>query len=255
MVVVFSDWTANVEVTITSGLGLQTNLAGFWEYQNTSWLDSTGNGNTLTGHGSPARSTGTGIGFGAAITCDRTVPKWLGCASTNLDVGGHDFSTMSWINTNIDAFPNQQNRIISIGALTGGVAAFDVYVSFGFGVNFVVFEVADNNFHGAVLPATDVSPDGQWHMVCCTYTTATGGMTISVDGGSRQTNTFSFTPLQTTVASPFNIGNLADDSTPSNVSFNGSLGPQGLWIGRALSTGDEALLYNSGAGLTYAGMA
>src|SRR3954451_13251225 len=76
-------------------LGLQTNLTGFWSMENTSWLDDTGNGTTLTGNGSPATSTGI---VGNAVSVDGST-KWLSANSnTNIVTGGGSFSAQCWVN-------------------------------------------------------------------------------------------------------------------------------------------------------------
>src|SRR5262249_38042053 len=38
--------------------GLQTSSVAFWEYETTSWTDSSGNGNTLIGQNSPTTTAG-----------------------------------------------------------------------------------------------------------------------------------------------------------------------------------------------------
>ena len=84
-----------------------------------------------------------------------------------------------------------------------------------------------------------------------TFDGASKVATIYVNGASDGTNTLTGT-MQSTASAPLNVG-----VSPGGGTFlpNGSrLDQVGFWKGRVLSAGDVAALYNSGAGLSYAGM-
>jgi hypothetical protein len=78
------------------GLGLQTNLTGFWSFENASWLDDTGNGTTLSATGSPTSSSTAPAQVGNHLGIDGS--SYLSATNnTNINTGGGSFSIQRWI--------------------------------------------------------------------------------------------------------------------------------------------------------------
>jgi len=233
---------------IPAGTGLQTNLTAFWQFQNTSWLDSTGNGSTLTATGSPTIGTGPG-GLNTCVSFSGGTMA-LSCASNSFLVSNNgSISISGWINTNgnfIDGWLSKSNF-----AFQQTEWQFEhVFTSNNF------YQCGANNSGGSeivVISTTPVDTSNNWMHIVFTYDVGSTALKIYVNG-SLVTNPSGPNPILSTSLAPFNIWR--DDNNSGNpLAQSGSVAFVGFWQGRVLSAGDVSLLYNSGNGRTYAQMA
>lgn len=233
---------------VAAGLGLQTSLAAFYELSEASGTraDSTANAFTLTNNNTVTQTTGIGGSGNASQFTSASSQSLSHANAAGLQVGGVDFSVAGWVYFDT----------INGAAIASKYAAFgnrEFVINTGFtGTNQIRFQLLTNSgstsgaiFAGALSTAT-------WYFFCATYVTATAAMTVSVNAGTRATATAINPPVASSTAQLI-LG--SDDNTHENGYHNGRIQRLGLWKGRALSAGDEALLYNSGAGLSFAAMA
>lgn len=232
-----------------AGKGLQTSLAAFWEFESTSWTDATGNGNTLTGLNSPTSSNtapavvGNYANLVAASSQDLSVASnsgiQVGGASTNFSIAGWfylsgSFNTGKPLVSKFGAFGNRE-FFLTTNFFSSNVFEFHVVTNGGGSDNFIA-------------SSTAISVN-TFYFVSCTYNGTSGAMTISVNAGTRDTGTATLLPVANSTAAFF----VANDA--NSTGFYGMRIDQfGIWKGRLLSISDESLLYNSGAGLSYAAM-
>lgn len=229
-------------------LGLQTNLTGFWSMENTSWLDDTASGTTLTAVGSPTSVSGK---VGNAASVGNSANALTASSNTNIISGGGSFSAACWVN------------------VTGGATASSIIFNkraatfandeWGFGVNFSTsnrwafscFNTSSSEFIAMGPSGTGDFASG-WHLLVGTYDSSPKTVTIYVDGSSI-TGTATLTgTLGSSASATLNIGRTGAGTPVSN---NPVLVDQAaFWKGRILSAGDVTALYNSGTGLTYAQM-
>lgn len=226
-------------------LGLQTGLSAFWSLENTSWTDDTANGNTLTGVGSPTTTTGIiGNGFdGTAGTKNLTINN-----NSNLQLTGGNFSIQAWV--------KMSGNVGGAGAsiLSKNDGGF-TNKEYGLGIDFTTQNVftfwsyLSGGNQSQTFGTTAVNPlDNVLHHVVVTWDGTT--VRMYVDNSSATTSTPA--SMQGVTTSAFKIG---VDGDGGAVFIQGVVDQVGLWKGRTLSAGDVALLYNSGAGLSFAGMA
>jgi hypothetical protein len=224
----------------TTPLGLQTNLAVFWEFENTSWLDSTGNITGMTPHGTTNPSVVTGK-VGNAVQIDNSGTQFLDHASdSHLDIGGGDFSFMYW--GRMDSF-NSANAYTRVAA-TGGGQGFQAGAHFT-SSQVYFFSLFANGENLQINSST--SAVGSWDMIVCTYTFSTKSITINVNNGATID---SAGPMANALGSDAGATFSISDTTTHTWSFD----QMGIWKGRILSTSDINLLWNGGNGLTYAQM-
>jgi hypothetical protein len=236
-----SAWS-NTETKTLATSTLKTGLVSYWEFENTSWLDSHTTGNTLTGTAAPTSTAGQ---VGNALTLNGST-QYLSCTSnTSLQTGGQDFSFAFWFNR----VANLDYDIVSKFAGGGGNQEYAVYVhndgATGRYLQLSIFNAASseddllNTNSGPLTTAT-------WYFGVVTFNATTKLMTVSTNAGTRNTKTSTFTVPST--ASDFSIGK----ATANNI-FNGQIDQVGFWK-KVLTTTEETALYNGGAGRTYASL-
>lgn len=222
-------------------LGLQTNLGSFFSLDNT-LADATGavtnltNNNTVTFVSPPAS-------LPAVTNCANFVSassQYLSHAdATGINVAGIDFSLQIWFYVT-----NPSKTFVSKS--TGAFGSREYLWEYTFGTG-TVDPVAITMNSGGTITTANLSHSA-WHHAVYTYNATTKGGILYIDGASAGTFTFSNNPAGT---SQLNIG---ADPTPGTF-MSGNLCLFGTWRNRILSAGDVTLLYNSGAGLSYAAMA
>lgn len=221
--------------------GLQTNLGSFFSLDNT-LTDSTSNVTALTNNNTVTFVSTPGTGY----TANSQVANFVTASSqylshadaTGINTAGINFSLQVWI------YPTGNSLAIASKA-TGGFGAreYDLTRPFVTGTNDPVrFEI--NN--GGTITTTSMTSNA-WHHVVITYNNTTKAMIVYLDGASAATGTSGSSPAGT---STLNIGASA---APGNY-FSGNMAGYATWRNRILSPSDVTLLYNGGAGLTYAGM-
>jgi hypothetical protein len=224
------------------GLGLQTNLAAFWEFQTTSWLDSTANANNLTGSNSPTTTTGivgNAIGLVSASSQSASV-----ASNSSLQVGAGSYSVQAWVKGNAcgpECF---------VAKSGGGFANNE----FGLGSNFT-----SNNFYACsfynlggsetTLTTATVIDSTTFHHIVMTWNSTTKVLTCYVDNVATTSTLTGQLGLNSTAPVYISGG------TPLGIAFtNGAIDQVGIWKARELSVGDVNLLWNGGSGLSYAAM-
>lgn len=225
------------------GLGLQTSLTGFWSMENTSWLDDTASGTTLTGTGSPSTTTGK-VGNAASLTASTS---YLQAASnTNVSAGGGSFSVQAWVNI---SNPPGTKMLFSKSLNTFG------NYEWGLGTTFTsanVWEFSCTNTsttHFGAVDTVGVATNTWVHLVG-TYDSGSKVVTLYKNGTSVATATLTGT-LNSSASAPLNFGYNGFSIATVNILIDQC----GFWKGRILSAGDVTALYNSGSGLSYAAMA
>lgn len=223
------------------GLGLQTSLSAFWEMENTSWTDALGV-NDLTGNGSPTSSNSAPALVGNYANLTAVSTHLSHANATALTLGGGSFSIQAWVNAavapGLGCFLSKND---------GGFANKEYSVGTKFtSANKWSWRLYDTSSTIYDCNSATTFTSG-WHHIVCTWDGTT--QRIYVDNGTADTNVPTLGGINTT--STFLICKDGD---------NGAFGiakidQVGLWKGRVLTSGDVSLLYNSGAGLSYAAMA
>lgn len=233
---------------ITGGgsLGLQTNLTGFWSFENTSWTDDTASATTLTATGSPTSVSTAPALVGNYLTVAGS--DYLSAASnTNVSAGGGSFSVQIWVYTSTST--------TEAGAVGKGASGFGNQ-EWGIGMRFTSanvwsFNVTDSSSTPTRAEDTVAFTSNAWTHLVGTYDSGTKGLTLYKNGSSVGTATAT-NPMQST-SNNFIVakGGYGGTGAASGFRFDQC----GFWKGRILSAGDVTLLYNSGSGLSYAAMA
>lgn len=78
------------------GLGLQTSVTAMWEFETTSWTDSSGNGNTLTPSVSPPTLVAGVVGNAANFVLASS-QKLSIASNSGISVGGGTYSIQCWV--------------------------------------------------------------------------------------------------------------------------------------------------------------
>jgi hypothetical protein len=231
---------------VASGaLGLQTNCTGFWEFENTSWTDATGNGTTLTGVGSPTSVAGK---VGNAASLGNSANALTAASNTNISAGGGSFSAAAWFNlpANVSASTLMYNK--DLNTFGNREWGFGNVFSGSNKWNFSCFNTGTTEFFATAAASFSTG----WHYVVGTYDSGTKALTIYVDGSVSGSGATLTGTLNSSASATLNFGR-AGAGTPT--SQNPLLVDQaGFWKGRVLSAGDVTALYNGGAGLTWAAM-
>lgn len=216
---------------------LLNSLLAYWNLNTTSWLDSSGNGITLTGHGGV--TLGTGIISGCALISSSN--GYLDNFSTNFNVGTGDITASVWINPS------------SYGS--GGFSDFAGSV----------FDFRDDGVGKEwLLIFTDAGKLRIWQTPTSYETTATISLntwTNIVIRRSAGTTSFyingsldgTFADTENFQSQIFTFGGPVDDPGSEEeeyLHYDGRIDEVGVW-NRALSGAEITSLYNAGAGKSY----
>ena len=227
-----------------SGLGLQTNCTGFWEFKTLSWLDSTGNGTTLTAGGTPTVTTGPGTN--SAVAVGNGTDYLTATSNTFILNGGSSFSIQCWVN--IAAPPGSP---LLFNKWNGSFGADE----WGWGTVFSgsnVWQFITSDTSTSLYTANSASSiaTGSWIQLVGTYNSSGGAMVTYVNGSANGTGGTNTGTMQSTASAPLNVGRV-----PGNIIAGAvSVALCGFWKGRILSAGNVSSLYNSGSGLSWAAM-
>jgi hypothetical protein len=225
-------------------LGLQTNLTGFWSFENTSWTDDTGNGTTLKGTASPTSVSGK---VGNAVSLNGSTQYLQATSNSNIVTAGGSFSVQCWVNA---ASAVGESIIFSKSANTFG------NFEWGFGNRFTSanvwsFRVTNTSTGHFRAEDTVAASFGSWVHLVGTFNSSTGAVILYKNGSQVGTATLTGT-VNSSASAPLNVG---QDGSGGIITAATLVDQCGFWKGRVLSAGDVTALYNSGAGLTYAAMA
>lgn len=225
---------------------LLNGLISYWKLDETTGnrVDSHGS-NTLVPQNSPGYAAGK---IGNAADFDRTVPNYLSCAApAGMPSGTQAWTVTFWLY--LDSYTVATNYQIPLiyrsGSWTGNFQGFAPVVRWDTGALAVfVYNGAAGSPYSIVTHAPNATL-GEWQFVDICYT------------GTQARCRRNCTDLAGWTACTAGIGTVAE-GTPLTISRNwdvagldGRMDEVGLWVGRALSDDDLALLYNAGSGLTY----
>jgi hypothetical protein len=224
-------------------LGLQTNLGAFFSLDNT-LNDDTGavtaltNNNTVTfvsSTPSPIAAVSNSAKFVAASSQSLSHAD-----ATGINVAGIDFSLQMW-------FYSTGNNMTMASKDTGGFGAREFWWQYTFGTGSSNPVFIQMNSGGSISSAN--IGNNAWRHAVFTYNATTKGGILYLDGASAGSFTYANNPAGTSTLYIGAHGN----GGPANF-WTGNLSLFGVWRNRILSSGDVTLLYNSGAGLSYAAM-
>jgi hypothetical protein len=213
---------------------LLNGLLAYWNLNATSWLDSSGNGITLTGHGGV--TLGTGIISGCALISSSG--GYLDNTSTNFNVNTADISASVWI------------KPLSYGSEAFGLAGsvFDLRYSEATNAWLLVFDPSGSLIvweSGAVYTSTTTIPLNTWTNIVLSRNAGTTSFYIngSLDGTFSDEQEFSSQLI--TIGSVFDF-----PGDPNTLQYDGNIDEFGFW-NRALTGAEITSLYNAGAGKSY----
>jgi hypothetical protein len=220
------------------GLGLQTNLSAFFSLDDTS--DATGNVSNLTNNN--GATFVPGIVGNCVNLVSASSQNLFHVAVSALQVGAVDFSIQCWFN----AISSLAGNILDRSNGVFGQREYWLDIEFS-GANKFGFNLIASSGSSQVLLANSFGgvSASNWYHVVFTFNNTTKAMTIYVNTVS---DTTTFTAGGTVV------GNTNSDFIIGN-GVNGLVDQVGIWKNRILSPSDVSLLYNGGAGLSYAAMA
>jgi hypothetical protein len=207
---------------VTGSASLLNGLLAYWKLDTTGWIDSSGNGYTLTQAGTVSLGTGL-IGGDAIFTGDGSNLA----TTTPFDFSG-DFSVSIW--AKIDT----TNGGFLIGPTSGDQ-----------GLELYLLPLADGNFcasYGETFLATSSSAPTDataWNHYVCTRKNESISIYLN---GSLVGSGSDAIDLSGTYSFGF--------EATYNRSFTGSIDEAGVW-NRALTVAEITSLYNAGAGKTY----
>jgi hypothetical protein len=235
-----------VHSTGGGALGLQTSLGAFFSLDNT-LADATGTVTNLTNNNTVTFVSSTPSPIAAVSNTAKFVSASSQSLShldaTGINVAGIDFSLQCW------AFPtNNTNTFLSKNSGSFGNREYQLQYPFGAGSSNPVR--IDINSAGAVASTANVA-NNAWIHIVITFNNTSKATIIYVNGSSAASATSSVGAVGT---SDFYIGANTNGGAPSGF-MDGGISLVGIWRNRILSAGDVTLLYNSGAGLSYAAMA
>lgn len=223
----------------SGALGLQTNCTAFWQFENASWIDELGV-NNLTSNGSPTTTAGV-VGNAADLTAASTFLSHADAVALSIGAANSSFSISCWMNA---AGAIQRNGITKND---GGFNNIEFWV----GTRFTTANKWSWSFYAASsvekFCTSTVNFSIGWHHIVATWDGTT--QTIYVDGAASGTNTPAASSVDST--SNFFIGKDGVSGTFGAIKAD----QVGLWKGRVLNSTEVGLLYNSGAGLSWAAMA
>lgn len=197
--------------------------------------DSSGNGHTAT-QGTPAATFGAAmISEGKRIQLPGVGDEVFTAESADMAPGTGDWSLVIWVENigssevmwETDSGASKRSYLWRTGPniqLVTNTGSINVSVSGG---------------------GTTVG-DGSAHMVCITHTASTGVTTLSIDAGTRSTdtNTAGLNSLTDEATCRHVIGNRYNGD--SGFDTNGDIGPVFFVKGKALTPAEELALFNAG---------
>ncbi len=211
--------------------------------------DATGTVTNFTDNGGVTQFTGGNAKVGNAAGFSGG-PYLTHAATTALNtnqVSGHttDFTFAGWVYL---TDKSGTHTIISKASSVGEeyTIVYDVTsdrFKFRIGTNAVVDIVTANNFGSPSIST--------WYFVFCTFTSATDILTISINAGTRNSIT-GMDNYAADLTSPVYVGDYG--LVLGVIAFNGREDQLCFWK-RVLDTTEEASMYNSGSGRSFAGMA
>jgi hypothetical protein len=223
-------------------VSLLTDLESAWELNEASStaLDSHGSNDLtdVTGVGS-----GTGLVYGTARDLERSnADRFTRASNSSLEVGDIDFTLESWVNL------ESLSRGTIVTKSDGGNGAY--FLLYETGVSRFRFQVYGGGGFGSVANA-DASTFGAistatWYHVIAWHDSVNNEIGISVNDVDDVTAHSAGVYEDGSMG--FTLG-----SDPFGNAFDGRISPVRFWK-KVLTSGERTQLFNSSAGLTYAGL-
>jgi len=217
-------------------MALTDNLLAYWNFNDTSWSDLTGNGHNLIQNGSNVNLVDAVVGKGANFSGGNT---YLSTGTNIVPTGLTQLSMAIWVKSTADFFAMNASSGQSYGSSgqelgSGGYGNFSVLVNndgsrdrvYGNGIN---------------------TQDGNWHHIVGTWNQF-GHTSIYVDGSLVGQISSSGKPINSNIIHPINF-NSNGDATYA-VGQNGQIDEAGYWT-RELSAAEVTQLYGASFGTTY----
>ncbi len=213
---------------------LLTNLVAYWDMETTAFLDSSGNGHTLTNNNGVTVAPGI-IGNGAVFNGTNS---YLAAGVRLITTDVWTFS--AWVKTTRNgSVAGAGNGIFYQGPNTLAAVSTKMLI-FNFGL-YMTYEI-DGNY---VNTADNALTANVLMHVVAVFNAGVG--TLYINGVQAATKSGMVTNAPAN--NPFYLG-FWDHNTDPNRFLSGMLDEVGLWS-RALTAGEILALYNAGAGLAY----
>lgn len=229
--------------SISSPFILISGNIAYWKLDDTSWLDSTGNGYTLTSVNNNVALSG-GIINNAAVFNGNTAPlTWL--RSNNKIIPNTDSSIQCWFYCRQNL--NGQNVMFLVGDF------FRTPLSINLGQNtnninaFVTCDWTNASLNASVTSPFNINT---WYHVVATHDAVTKTLRMYVNGSLVGTSNYTGVPGTNLQDGGFAIGSTWDGFTAVNYTLNGFIDEVGVW-NRVLNATEVTALYNNGNGLQF----
>lgn len=231
----------------TAGNGLLNNLVGYWPLNEASGnaLDLHSNGLTLTDQMTVTSNTGKVYALARQFSVAANEGFYRSSESLLQTGGATDFTLAIWLNLTTNIKPQ------ALVAKRSAAAAGEFTSFYGLSGKFEFF-VRDSDWRGVTANTFGAPSTGVWYLVIMQHVSSTKTISISVNAGAEDTNTYAGT-FSTTTAT-FGVGN---EIYASGSAANMVAGPVAMWKsaaggGGVLSAAQRTALYNAGNGLAYA---
>jgi hypothetical protein len=213
---------------------LLTGLNAYWKLNTDSWLDSSDDGNTLTGFNNVT------VGIGRISGCvSISSNAYLSRSSTNFNVGTANITTSVWINPTTygsGGFSDYAGSVLDFRNNGSGLEWLLIFNSSG---NLRVYQ------NSQTYQSTVKIPLNTWTNIILSRNAGTTSFYIngSLDGTFADSKNF--------ISQVFTFGGPVDQ--PGNAAYlhyNGRIDEVGVWS-RALTGAEIASLFNAGVGRTF----
>jgi len=220
----------------TQNASLLNSLLAYWNLDNDSWLDSSGNGNTLTAYNEVT------VGTGLISDCAEIFSangSYLDKSSTNFNIGTADASISIWINPasyGSGGYNDFAGSVFDFRNNGGGKEWLLIFNDVG---NLRIWQTPTSYETNAQIPLNT------WTHIVVSRNAGTTSFYIngSLDGTFADTENFQ--------SQIFTLGGPVDvPGDPEYLHYDGRIDEVGVW-NRALTGAEITSLYNSGAGKAY----
>jgi hypothetical protein len=213
---------------------LLSGLLAYWDLNTTSWLDSSGNGITLTGHSGV--TLGTGIISGCALISSN---GYLDNSSTNFNIGTANIAASAWIKPLSYGTGGNEDFAGSVLDIRGNGSATEWLLIFTDVGTLRVFQNSISYETNATISLNT------WTHIAISRSSGTTSFYINGSLDGTFADTANFQSQIFTFGGPVDIPDDAD-----YLHYDGNIDEVGVW-NRALSGAEITSLYNAGAGRTY----